>query len=127
MLYRLRTRDGGRDPHSSGTWKGSRGGSAGLRLEDFALDPLRIWHSQSGGAYPVEWKVRVPGQGLDLEVRAVMDNQELRTSRSAGIVYWEGAIEASGKRWGRPVKGRGYLEMTGYAGPPLSALVPKLD
>jgi predicted secreted hydrolase len=32
------------------------------------------------------------------------------------ITYWEGAIDASGMRDGRAIKGRGYLELTGYAG-----------
>jgi predicted secreted hydrolase len=46
-------------------------------------------------------------------VRAVVDNQELDSSRSTGAIYWEGLsdlLDAQGQR-----VGRGYLEMTGYA------------
>ena len=32
------------------------------------------------------------------------------------ITYWEGAIDAIGTRDGKAMKGRGYLELTGYAG-----------
>jgi predicted secreted hydrolase len=43
-----------------------------------------------------------------------MNDQELDSRASTGAVYWEGASELfeGGQR-----VGRGYLEMTGYAGP----------
>ena len=36
------------------------------------------------------------------------------------MTYWEGAVDVSGQIGGRPVTGRGYLEMTGYSGQPMS-------
>jgi predicted secreted hydrolase len=33
------------------------------------------------------------------------------------MAYWEGAVDVAGQKEGRAVKGSGYLEMTGYAGP----------
>ena len=47
-------------------------------------------------------------------MRAVIVNQELDSRQSTGAIYWEGLselIDSNGKR-----VGRGYLEMTGYAG-----------
>jgi predicted secreted hydrolase len=41
-----------------------------------------------------------------------MANQELNVS----TVYWEGAVQFSGTLGGEPIQGRGYVEMTGYAG-----------
>jgi predicted secreted hydrolase len=44
----------------------------------------------------------------------VVDNQELDSRGSTGAIYWEGLselLDGNGKR-----VGRGYLEMTGYAG-----------
>jgi predicted secreted hydrolase len=32
------------------------------------------------------------------------------------VKYWEGAVDVKGTRAGAPIAGRGYLEMTGYAG-----------
>ncbi len=32
------------------------------------------------------------------------------------MTYWEGACRVEGKRNGRPITGRAYVEMTGYAG-----------
>jgi predicted secreted hydrolase len=53
---------------------------------------------------------------VDLEVTTPLPDQELRTAASTGISYWEGAIDVAGVTRGRRVTGRGYLEMTGYAG-----------
>ncbi len=52
-----------------------------------------------------------------------MNDQELVTTESTRVNYWEGAVEVTGTKAGRPVQGRGYLEMTGYAGAALSAIL----
>ena len=86
--------------------------------------PGRRWTSpDSGGSYPVAWRIAVPSLGIELGAEAVVDAQELRTGRSTGVTYWEGTIDVRGTRDGAPVTGRGYLEMTGYAGPPLSRVL----
>ena len=41
----------------------------------------------------------------------VLDDQELTTKRPAPVAYWEGVVKVDGS-----LEGRGYLEMTGYAG-----------
>jgi predicted secreted hydrolase len=51
---------------------------------------------------------------LQLDVQPVINAQEL----SATVVYWEGAVDVGGKRRGEKVGGRGYVELTGYAGFP---------
>lgn len=107
MVFQLRRAGGTRDPYSSGTIVGPRGETTPLNWEQFELLPGRTWKS-----YPVEWRIRIPGQAIDLQVRAVLDEQELRTEHS-GVTYWEGAVEIEGTRRGAPVRGRGYLEMTG--------------
>jgi predicted secreted hydrolase len=121
MLFQLRRSDGSLDRHSSGTWIGGNGKSVSLGAGDFTLKPGETWHSKASGAkYPVAWELEVPGQDMRLRLGTQVENQELRTERSTGVTYWEGAIEVQGTRAGRPVRGRGYLEMTGYAGPAIS-------
>jgi len=121
MLYGMRRDDGSRDPHSSGTLVDAWGRPTRLGSRDFTLSPGETWRSvASGASYPVAWRVEVPGQRLVLDVRTPLPAQELRTERSTRVTYWEGAIEVTGTRAGRPVRGRGYLEMTGYTGQPLS-------
>jgi predicted secreted hydrolase len=116
MLFQLRGRDGSADPQSSGTMVRRDGTTRRLMPGDFALVPGRQWTSPGTNArYPVEWRVNVPGEGLDLAVRPVLDAQEMSGART-GVSYWEGAIEMEGTRNGKPITGRGYLEMTGYSG-----------
>ena len=111
MLYRLRRQDGAADPASSGTVVVPTGDARHLRLADFQIAPSGEWRSpRSGGRYPGQWRVRIPAEELDLEVRPLLADQELDVS----FRYWEGAVEVAGNRRGRPVRGRGYVELTGY-------------
>ena len=117
MLFQLRRTDGSRDPRSSGTLVTRPRSVDRIALDEFTLEPGRTWQSpESGATYPIEWRIVLPAQRLDVTVRAAVDDQELRTGDSTGVTYWEGAVEVAGERAGRPVTGRGYLEMTGYAG-----------
>ena len=123
MVYVMRRIDGARDSRSSGTLV-SPAGVVHLRVDDYRLTPGRRWTSPaSAAAYPVAWRIEIPPQGLDLEVTAAVDAQELQTGRSTGVTYWEGAIDVRGARDGVPVTGAGYLEMTGYAGAPMSTVL----
>ncbi len=111
MLYRLRKKDGTADPSSSGTLIGPAGESRPLKLSDFAIANAGEWRSpRSGARYPAHWQLRIPSEELDLEVRPVLADQELNVS----FRYWEGAVDVEGTHRGRPVQGRGYVELTGY-------------
>ncbi|HYL80958.1 MAG TPA: lipocalin-like domain-containing protein [Candidatus Acidoferrum sp.] len=117
MLYLIRKTDGRPDPFSAGTWVGIDGRTAHLRQQDFSVEVLDRWKSpRSGGLYPMQWRLDAPPLGLKLTVAPVFPDQELDTARSTQVIYWEGAVTAEGTAQGRPVKGRGYVEMTGYAG-----------
>jgi predicted secreted hydrolase len=112
MLYRLRRADGTADPLSSGAFVAPGGDSRTLSAGRFVLEDLERWRSpKSGALYPAAWRIRVPSEGLDLRVAPARPDQELDVS----FRYWEGAVEVSGSRRGKPVRGRGYAELTGYA------------
>jgi predicted secreted hydrolase len=113
----LRRSDGSLDRHSSGTWVGADGKTVAIASHEFDLRPGKTWHSPASGAtYPVSWQIDVPKQGLRLSVSTRVADQELRSDRTTGVTYWEGAIDVEGTQTGQKVRGRGYLEMTGYAG-----------
>ncbi|MGE3844437.1 MAG: lipocalin-like domain-containing protein, partial [Vicinamibacterales bacterium] len=124
MLYRFRRSDGRLDPFSTGALVDPSGRVQPLEAGDFRLTPGRTWMSTASGAtYPVEWSVEVPRFRIALTVRSVMADQELRTGATTGVSYWEGSVIADG-RWGTaPVRGVGYLEMTGYTGRPMSEVM----
>jgi predicted secreted hydrolase len=120
MLYRMRLENGAVDPSSSGTWIAPDGTTTHLSAGDFQMTPAAFWNSKASGArYPIGWKIMLPAQHAEFTVTAPLEDQELKLGP---ITYWEGAIDATGTRDGNAVKGRGYLELTGYAGRMVEAL-----
>jgi predicted secreted hydrolase len=72
--------------------------------------PLRTWRSpRTGTLYPVAETVKTGSTLWQLE--PLLDDQEMDTRASTGVVYWEGAVTV--KHAGQSV-GRGYLELNGY-------------
>jgi predicted secreted hydrolase len=111
MLFQLRGHDG-TAAFTSGTMIAADGRSQSLENGAIQLTPLRRWKpDRTGAEYPVEWRAEVPGLDLTLTVKAAMPDQELRL---AAVTYWEGATTVEGTRSGQPIRGLGYLEMTGY-------------
>jgi predicted secreted hydrolase len=116
MLYRLRRADGSADPVSSGTIIDRDGLGHHLSIGDFTLEPTSYWTSQTSHArYPQRWRLTIPSRQLSLELVPLMAEQELSTTRSTQVTYWEGAIAATGTAQGQPIHGQGYMELTGYA------------
>lgn len=114
MLYRMRLANGETEPSSSGTWIAADGTTTHLRASDFQATPTGFWKSSATGAqYPVSWRIALPALRTEFTVRAAVEDQELKLG---AITYWEGAIDANGTRDGKPIKARGYLELTGYVG-----------
>jgi predicted secreted hydrolase len=113
MLYRMRLKNGGTDPHSNGKWIQKDGTSVDLGAHDFQMDAVSKWVSPvSHAVYPVFWRLTIPKLDLNLELAPAIENQELNVA----VVYWEGAIRIKGLRSGKPVDGVGYMELTGYEG-----------
>jgi predicted secreted hydrolase len=110
--FRLRRKDGV-SLWDGGSFRSARGELYVAAPGETQFSAQRRWTSPASGAvYPVEWLVRTPADIYT--VRALVDNQELDSRASTGAIYWEGLselLDSNGKR-----VGRGYLEMTGYAG-----------
>jgi predicted secreted hydrolase len=116
MLYLMRRRDGTHDPVSNGTLVERNGAARHLTREAFTVESAGRWDSpRSGARYPTRWRVRVPGAGLDLTVESRLADQE-QSDAGGGIAYWEGAVRVRGMGKGTALTGRGYVELTGYAG-----------
>jgi predicted secreted hydrolase len=111
MVYRLRRRDGAVDPHSTGTLIAADGGTRPLAAVDVTLDARDHWTSpRSRVRYPSRWRLAIPSAGLSLEITPRLADQEL----IVGTRYWEGAVGVEGIAAGRPIAGRGYVELVGY-------------
>ncbi len=110
--FRLR-RKNGLALWDGGSFRSTEGGLTSFSQGDVQFSPQRQWKSPlSQASYPVEWLVQTPAGNYT--VKAVIDNQELDSRASTGAIYWEGLSELFDSKGHRV--GRGYLEMTGYAG-----------
>ena len=118
MLYQFRHNDGSSDPFSSGTYVDAQGKSLHLTSTDFQMIPDgEFWTSPTTSAkYPVVWTVEISKLGLSLAATTRLKSQELGGGNLTPS-YWEGAIAIRGTREGKPVRGVGFLEMTGYDRP----------
>jgi predicted secreted hydrolase len=124
MIFQVRRADGSISPQSSGTLIDADGRAIPIRFGEFTLTPGRRWRSAASNAnYPVTWEITLPGHNLRLNVTAAFEDQELRTAESTDVTYWEGSTLVEGTAGSRPVQGRGYLEMTGYSGQHMGAIL----
>jgi predicted secreted hydrolase len=127
MLFRMRDQKGRATPFSSGTFVSEKGDAQPVRWQDVSLGELDHWKSiRSKGLYPSKWRIAVASLGLDVTVLPLVPDQELITEQSTGVVYWEGTCRVEGTRRGRPVGGRAYAELTGYARPDMPGLASRL-
>jgi predicted secreted hydrolase len=99
-----------------GTYVDQRGTATELSSADIQIQATGTWTSpHTGGAYPSGWRITIRSQLLTLALDPLLLDQELVTTRSTGVAYWEGAVHIAGRRGGRPIAGEGYVELTGYA------------
>jgi predicted secreted hydrolase len=117
MLYRMRARNGGATPFSGGTFVPTSGAPQAIPWSDVRLRETRVWSSpRTAARYPAGWQITVEPLSLTVTVEPILPDQELVTEKSTGVTYWEGSCRVTGRRAGRPVTGRAYAELTGYAG-----------
>ena len=110
--FRLRRADGS-VLYAGGSLRNAAGQLQTFGPADLRFTPGRTWQSPaSQGRYPVEWTIDTPTGRY--RVAARFDAQELDSRGSTGAWYWEGLCDLHGA--GDAKVGRGYLEMTGYAG-----------
>jgi predicted secreted hydrolase len=100
-------------------WASATLRSADGAVQTFAPDevewtPLHTWRSpRTGIRYPTSWRVRVGTRSFIVE--PLMGDAELDSRASTGTIYWEGPVRLKTDPDGKEI-GRGYLELTGYAG-----------
>ena len=102
MGFRLRAEAS--EPFTSATWIAADGTPTPYGDGAFAAEPQDA-AAVAGREVPVEWRVTLPAQGLDVAVEAVNPQAWMATS----VPYWEGPVTVTGSH-----EGVGYLEMTGY-------------
>ena len=111
MAYRMRQKDGSQDPYSSITEVDAKGRIT-RSTKDFKVIENGAWTSPASNTrYPQP--ITFEAWGERFKLIPLLQDQELRTSRSTGVTYWEGAcrvLDGTGMEIGDA-----YLEQTGYA------------
>lgn len=103
MLFRLRQQDG--TGFISGNWISPDGQGHPLTSDQVQLQPSSPMATLDSHEAPTRWHVRIPGHGLDVQLRALNTNAWMKVTPP----YWEGPVRLEGSH-----TGQGYLEMTGY-------------
>jgi predicted secreted hydrolase len=99
-----------------GTVVDATGTTRHLERDAFTVTVTDRWNSpRSGADYPAGWTVRIPREGLEIELTPTVADQELDTRATTGVVYWEGSQHVRATREGRELGGEAYVELTGYA------------
>ncbi len=111
MYYQLRQKDGSADSLSKGAFVSPEGTYRKITSSEVRLTVLDQWESPLGGVYPSGWELEIPAENLSLTITPKLKSQELDVQ----IRYWEGSVQVSGLSKGKPITGRGYVELTGYA------------
>ncbi len=122
MLYIVR--DSQKRPVSVfGTAVAADGSAYPVVSSALPTQPPRSWRSPAtGGVYPSGWVVTLTGaaslETFTLTLTPLLRDQELVTTNSTGVAYWEGAVSIQGTAAGQAATGEGYVELTGYANVP---------
>jgi predicted secreted hydrolase len=114
MLFQLRERSGKISDASSGTFIDAKGKSQPIDKSEFEITVQDQWKSpHTQAVYPAAWQIRLEQPDCLLQARPRMADQEIHFQ---AVTYWEGAVQFEGTCDGRPVRGNGYIELTGYGG-----------
>ena len=95
-------------------------GGATRHLTDRSFDvvPTSEWQSpRTGAVYPSGWRIVVPSEDLEIDLVPTVADQELDTTATTGVVYWEGSQRVNAVHLGEVVGGEAYVELTGYGSP----------
>ncbi|MEI7598063.1 MAG: lipocalin-like domain-containing protein [Aestuariivirga sp.] len=100
MGFRLRDASAG---FTSATWIAADGTPEPQPPGALTMTPL-AWTDVKGHRVPVQWKLALPGKGLEVTTSSVNAQAWMDTQ----VSYWEGPVRLAGTH-----PGQGYVEMTG--------------
>ena len=111
LIIQLRRRDGSGTPINRGLLINSDNTVQTFERRDIALEQLAEWKSPvSGQIYPVQWRLSVPQEQLELTLVPLLDDQELPLS----LRFWSGSVTLKGQFKGQQIKGMGHIELGSY-------------
>jgi predicted secreted hydrolase len=113
-LSLVRAADGS-NPLIYGTIVDAAGRARHLDRSAFTVAVSGRWRSpRTGIDYPSGWIVELREERLRVELEPTVEDQELDTRATTGVVYWEGSQVVRAMRAGTVLGGEAYVELTGY-------------
>ncbi len=111
MFAQIRTLSGQSQDIFEGTLAYPDGRQFVINQDDFELTALDQWTSPDTGiVYPSGWQVSFPEYDIELTIQPLIEDQEM----DVAFTYYEGSTLIQGSVNGETVRGRGYVELTGY-------------
>ena len=104
VVFQLRNSITGKASYSHARLMQQDGSGITISQKNISLTAIKETKIE-GRDYPVEWKISIPTQQIDLTVSALNPKAKMPLS----IPYWEGPIMLRGSH-----SGTGYMELTGY-------------
>lgn len=119
MIYLLKRKDGSYETQTScATWIEPDGTSRTIPFSKIKIEKLKSWTSpRTDTEYTVQWRIKIEPEDLEMTIIAVLNDQEIDSSASTMIKYWEGKMTVNAMYRGKEIKGKAYLEMCGNAHP----------
>lgn len=82
---------------------------------DLGIETLGSWTSPATGrTWPSGWRITLEDELL-IELEPTVENQELDTRATTGVVYWEGSQRVRATQGGQAIGGEAYVELTRYS------------
>ena len=103
--------DGSGKPETTGLLIARNGRPLLLTSQQVALESAHYWVSpETGARYPIGWVLRVPGQGIHLQLLPQWENQE----GDGWAPFWAGAVRLRGTPPSTALTGDGFVQLNGY-------------
>ena len=109
MYFRLRD-SAGKTDFAKGTYIMADGKFVALTDDDVLFKTNATNKLESGTVYPSKWQISIPKYEIDIQSQVQAKEQEMKLS----VKYYEGSISITGTKGKKPLKGYGYVELTGY-------------
>jgi len=117
MISVINNIDGSVAQTSSGIMVMPDGSSRVFNSDSFRITEIALWMNPSGVRYPTGWVISIESLEIFLTIQAIIQEQELVSSTSTTVDYWEGPVNVQGTFAGATVEGFGHVELVGYAQP----------
>jgi len=115
MFFTLRSKKGLVHKYMGGSFIKKDSSVIHLSQRDAEIRHLSTWKSpKTDVIYPSGWHMKIEKLKLDLRIIPSIKNQEMDVILTTPTSYWEGACDVKGKKGGKKITGKSYVELVGY-------------